>query len=63
MHTYATRLLESGYDIVAVQRLMGHSDLDTARQYRNPDEDLKRKAVSRLTLKRGSANRLASSDR
>ena len=31
-HTYATRLLESGCDIVTVQRLMGHSDLDTTRQ-------------------------------
>ena len=51
-HTYATRLLESGCDIVTVQRLMGHSDLDTTRQYLNPDEDLKRKAVSRLSLTR-----------
>jgi len=50
-HTYATRLLESGCDIVTVQRLMGHSDLETTRQYLNPDEDLKRKAVSRLSLK------------
>jgi integrase/recombinase XerD len=50
-HTYATRLLESGADIVTVQRLLGHSDLDTTRQYLNPDEDLKRKAVNRLSLK------------
>ena len=49
-HTYATRLLESGCDIVTVQRLMGHSDLDTTRQYLNHDEDLKRKAVNRLSL-------------
>jgi integrase/recombinase XerD len=49
-HTYATRLLESGCDIVTVQRLMGHSDLDTTRQYLDPDEALKRKAVNRLSL-------------
>jgi site-specific recombinase XerD len=49
-HTYATRLLESGCDIVTVQRLMGHSDLDTPRQYLDPDEALKRKAVNRLSL-------------
>jgi integrase/recombinase XerD len=49
-HTYATRLLEKGCDIVTVQHLMGHSDLDTTRQYLNPDETLKRKAVRRLTL-------------
>lgn len=49
-HTYATRLLESGCDIVTVQRLMGHSDLDTTRQYLDPDEQLKRSAVNKLSL-------------
>ncbi len=49
-HTYATRLLERGCDIVTVQHLMGHSDLDTTRQYLNPDEALKRRAVNRLSL-------------
>lgn len=50
-HTYATRLLERGGDIVTVQRLMGHSDLDTTRQYLDPDEKLKRNAVNKLSLK------------
>ena len=49
-HTYATRLLESGCDIVTVQRLMGHSDLDTTRQYLDPDEKLKRNAVNKLSF-------------
>jgi len=49
-HTYATRLLESGADIVTVQKLMGHSDIETTRQYLDPDESLKRKAVNRLSL-------------
>jgi integrase len=49
-HTYATRLLEKGCDIVTVQKLMGHSDLDTTRQYLDPDESLKREAVNRLSL-------------
>ena len=47
-HTYATRLLEKGADIVTVQELMGHSDIETTRQYLNPSDDLKRKAVLRL---------------
>jgi integrase/recombinase XerD len=47
-HTYATRLLEGGADIVTVQRLMGHSDLDTTKRYLNPDVDRKRAAVNRL---------------
>ena len=49
-HTYATRLLESSCDIVTVQKLMGHSDIETTRQYLNPDEDLKRAAVKKLSL-------------
>jgi len=49
-HTYATRLLESGTDIVTVQRLLGHSDLDTTKRYLNPDVDRKRSAVNKLNL-------------
>ena len=53
-HTYATPLLEGGCDIVTVQHLMGHSDIDTTRQYLDPDEGLKRQAVSKLSLKKPS---------
>jgi integrase/recombinase XerD len=49
-HTYATRLLERGADIVTVQHLLGHSDLDTTRKYLSPDDTLKRQAVNRLSL-------------
>jgi integrase/recombinase XerD len=49
-HTYATRLLEDGCDIVTVQHLLGHSDLDTTRKYLSPDSELARKAVNRLTI-------------
>jgi site-specific recombinase XerD len=50
-HTYATRLLESGVDIVTVQQLLGHSDIETTRQYLDPREELKRKAANLLSLK------------
>ena len=49
-HTYGTRLLERGADIVTVQKLMGHSDLETTRKYLNPEDSLKRQAVNRLSL-------------
>jgi integrase len=48
-HTYATRLLENGADIVTVQHLLGHSDIETTRQYLSPDKRLKRIAVDRLS--------------
>lgn len=47
---YATRLLENGCDIVTLQHLLGHRDIETTRQYLNPHDDLKRQAVSRLSL-------------
>ena len=50
-HTYATRLLEEGADIVTVQKLMGHSDLETTRKYLNPQDELRRQAVNRLSLR------------
>lgn len=49
-HTYATRLLESGVDIVTVQRLLGHSDSDTTRRYLNPDRDRQRQAALQLPV-------------
>lgn len=49
-HTYGTRLLEQGADIVTVQKLMGHSDIETTRKYLNPEDHLKRKAANRLSL-------------
>lgn len=47
-HTYATRLLGQGADVVTVQRLLVQSDLATTQRYLNPDVDGKRAALSRL---------------
>lgn len=49
-HTYCTRLLETGADIVTVQKLMGHSDIQTTMRYLNPRDELKHSAAERLSL-------------
>ena len=32
-HTYATTLLRDGVDLVSLQKLLGHSDLESTRKY------------------------------
>jgi integrase len=42
-HTFATRLVTSGSDIVTVQKLLGHRDLQMTQRYAHPSsEDMKR---------------------
>jgi len=46
--TFATRLIESGVNIVTVSKILGHSDINlTVRRYVHPDDSLK-KAVAIL---------------
>jgi integrase len=47
-HTFATRLLRSGTDIVTVQRLMGHASIKTTMVYVHPEDKEKKSAVLRL---------------
>jgi len=46
-HTAATRIVESGANIVAVSRILGHADLKTTMRYAHPDNSLK-DAVEKL---------------
>jgi hypothetical protein len=39
MHN-AMRLLESGEDVVTVQKLLGHADIETTQKYLSPDKEL-----------------------
>jgi integrase len=45
-HTFATRLVRSGVDIVTVQHLLGHSNVKMTSRYAHSDADAKMEASS-----------------
>ncbi len=47
-HTFATRLIRRGVDIITVQALLGHSSVTVTQRYTHTGEDAKREAVRRL---------------
>ena len=47
-HSFAKQVLDSGTDLVAVARLLGHERLDTTARYTQPTERDLEKAVERL---------------
>lgn len=48
-HTFATRLIERGADIITVKELLGHSSVRITERYTHPGLETKRKAVELLT--------------
>lgn len=53
--TFATRLLESGVDIISVGQLLGHTSVTTTQIYTMTNQDEKRRAVSLLDAKEGES--------
>ena len=47
-HTAATRMIESGCDIVVVKEILGHSDVSTTMRYTHSDSERKKKAITLL---------------
>ena len=47
-HTFATRLVDRGADIVTVQQLLGHSTITVTMRYTHTNLDSKRAAVAKL---------------
>lgn len=47
-HTVATRLVESGVDLLIVKEILGHSNIETTMRYAHPVPELKLKAISKL---------------
>jgi integrase/recombinase XerD len=47
-HTYATRLLEAGAELVEIQALLGHVDLSITQIYTNVSEERMAGVVAKL---------------
>ena len=47
-HTFASRLVNRGVDIITVQQLLGHSSLAVTMRYTHTNLDSKRAAVTKL---------------
>ena len=47
-HTFATRLMEEGTDIVTVQRLLGHARISMTARYAHSSDETRRAAVGKL---------------
>jgi excisionase family DNA binding protein len=50
-HTFATRLVRRGVDLVMVKELLGHASIVTTQRYLHSQADVKFRAVESLTLK------------
>ena len=47
-HTVATRMVESGADLVVVQEILGHSNIQTTMRYAHPVPENKKRAIDSL---------------
>jgi len=47
-HTFATRLIEHGVNLITVKELFGHSSVEITQRYTHPNEALKKEAVAAL---------------
>jgi integrase len=50
-HTFASRLVEGGADLITVKELLGHSSVKITERYTHPSQSLKRSAVESLAQK------------
>ena len=47
-HTFATRLIELGVDVLTVSKILGHSDINTTMVYAKVQRQTMQNAVARL---------------
>lgn len=51
-HTFVTRLIRGGEDLITVAELAGHARLETLKVYSQPTDDDKHNALRHLTVDR-----------
>jgi integrase len=54
-HSFATRALENGTDLLTLAHMLGHAGLGEVMRYAHPSEALKREAVKRMGRKEAKA--------
>ena len=52
-HTFASRLVRSGVDLITIKDLLGHYSVKTTERYTHSNREQKRKAVEILSKKKG----------
>ena len=53
-HTFATRAVESGVDLVVLASILGHSSLRMVMRYSHPSEAFKAEAIKRMEQVKGA---------
>jgi integrase/recombinase XerD len=62
-HTFATRLIELGVDILTIARLLGHADIKTTMIYAKAELGALRSAVKKLDMLQLSGEKLVIEER
>ncbi|UCC40359.1 MAG: tyrosine-type recombinase/integrase, partial [Candidatus Aminicenantes bacterium] len=57
-HTFASRLVERGVDLITVKELLGHSSVKTTERYTHTHREEKKRAVGTLVEKANKAENL-----
>ncbi len=54
-HTFATRILENGVDLLTLASMLGHSSLDEVMRYAHPSESRKKDAANQMQKRKAKA--------
>jgi len=58
-HTFATRALENGIDLLTLAALLGHANLKMVSRYAHPSEERKAEAIRKMSERKGKSKNAA----